>query len=191
MENQVITEKRKDGEGIRTVAYPKKFKNEESFAIYLKALKCLREDDYKCTKDYLKKALKIDPNNPIIIKDLGIAETRLYNYESASLLLQRAIELDSNLYLAYSSLGLTYYYDDQFRKGIQVLKLVPADSTNRIERTSLYYHFFMNYTKLYECDSALHYYNLINEFATNEIFLENVANFRENEFKKICPQHGI
>lgn len=188
MENQIITEKRKNDEGIRTIGYPKEFKNKESYSIYLKALECVRIDDYICCKEHLEEALSMDPDNPIIVKDLGLAETRLYNYDKASELLQRAIELDSNFYEAYCNLGLTYYYDDQFTKGIQVLKLVPVDSTNRIERGSLYYHLFMNYAQLKKCDSAFHYYNLIHEFATNEIFLENVERFKENVFKKNCPQ---
>jgi len=46
----------------------------------------------------------------------------------------------------------------------------------------------MNYTTLGECDSAYHYYRLILDFASNEVYLENVEEFKREELNKNCPQ---
>ncbi len=186
VENQIITEKTVKDEGIRTIAYPKKFENRESYSLYLQGLECIRRDEYKQAKVFFEKALKIDPKNSIIINDLGLTEKRLCNYDIASELFKKAIGLDSTYYEAYGNLGLNLYYDEKFNEAIQILKLPTIDSTSRIERGAIYYHLFMNFTKLENCDSAYHYYSLLKEFATNKIFLENVEEFKEDEFEKNC-----
>ncbi len=191
IENQVITEKRKSNAGIRTVAYPKKFENQKSYSKYLKALECVRQDDYECAKEYFEQALSIDPDNSIITNDLGLTEMRLFNYDKASELFLKAISLDSNYFIVYSNLGLNYYYDEQYDKAVNILKSVKIDSAGYRERRANYFHLFMNYTKLINCDSAYHYYGLAKKFATNEIYLENVEEFKEKEFIKYCPQQHI
>jgi len=191
MENKIITEERKSNEGIRTVAYPKKFKNQKSYSKYLKALECVRQDDFDCAKDYLEQALSTDPDNSIIINDLGLTEMRLFNYDKASKLFRKAISLDSNYFTAYNNLGLNYYYDEQYDKAVNILKSVKIDSADYLDRRANYFHLFMNYTKLMNCDSAYHYYSLIKKSATNEIYLENVEEFKEIELIKNCPQQRI
>ena len=186
---KVITEKRVKNGGIQTIVYPDTFENVESYSIYLKALKCSRKEDYKCSKKLLNEALIIDPSNDVICNSIGINEMRLYNYEKAAEYFKKAIELNDKYYRAYCNLGMNYYYDKKYLEGVRILKQVPADSIGQITRGSLYFHLLMNYTKLEHCDSAYHYYNLIQEFAQNEIFLENVEMFKDEELYKNCPQH--
>lgn len=190
-ENQNITEKVGDDDGIRTISYPKTFKNQEAYSIYLEGLKCVRKNDYQCCKERFERALAIDPNNRILLNDLGLTEKRLYNYDQARKLFLKAIALDSSYYRPYNNLGLTLYYDEKYAQAIEILKLVNIDSADLMERRGNYFHLFMNYTKLLNCDSAYHYYRLTRKTASNEIFLENVEEFHENEFKKNCPQQGI
>lgn len=133
--------------------------------------------------------MKIDPDNSTIINDLGLSEMRLFNYDRASEFFRKAISIDSNLYAAYNNLGLNFYYDEKYKEAVEILKSVKIDSTDYLERRANYYHLFMTYTKLVSCDSAYHYYNLINEFASNEIYLQSVEAFRQNEFIKNCPQN--
>ncbi len=186
LENTTITEKSGDSNGLRTIGYPKKFKNEKSYSIYLQALDCVRRDDYNGCIKHLQRAVELDPKNPIIYNDLGLAETRLENFDQGVIYLEKAIHLDSNFYSAYTNLGLNFYYDKKYEKGIQILKKVPIDSTGRSIRGSLFYHLFMNYTKLEECDSAYRYYGLIKEFAENDLFLENLEGYKKTDFDEIC-----
>jgi len=188
-ESQNITEKVGDNDGIRTISYPKTFKNQEAYSIYLEGLKCVRKNDYQCCKERFERALAIDPDNHIILNDLGLTEKRLYNYDKASELFQKAISKDSNYYTACNNLGLNLYYAEKYAEAIKVPRVVNNDSADHIQRRANFYHLFMNYTKLNNCDSAYYFYSLTKKIATNKIFLENIEEFEENEFKKNCPNN--
>jgi tetratricopeptide (TPR) repeat protein len=190
-EGSIITEYFENQNGIRTISYPEKFNNSEAYKYYVDALDCLREDDLECSKDNLEKALMIDSLNLILLNDLGNLETRFKNFDKSTELFLRAINIDSNFYQAYANLGLNYYYAKQYESGVDILKLVEIDSVHRITRRGVYLHLFMNYTGLKNCDSAFHYYNTVRNYATDKLILENAENFKENEFKKNCPQQSL
>ena len=184
----IISKSKRDG-GIKIFMSSKPFDNQEAYNLYLKGLNCIKRDRYKCAKKYLEKALKIEPNNPAILCDLGLIETRLFNYDLGSELLLKAISMDSTYYQAYTNLGLNFYYDKKRREAIDILKMVDLNNVNQLIQGTTYFHLFMNYSGLWECDSAYKYYILSKSLVDNKLLLENIENFKILEFNKNCPQY--
>mgnify|MGYP001319373955 CR=1 FL=1 len=190
MSNAPITEEVEGHGGIRTITHTEEFENRESYEFYMEGLRCMRKNDFQCCLKYLEKALRIDPENPVILNDLGLTEKRLFNYDRAILFLQKAIQLDSNYYAAYGNLSLTLYYAKRYQEAIDILKLANTDRAGLTERRSIYYHLFMNHTQLNNCDSAYHYYKKAVQLeTTNQLFLKNVRIFFIKEFNSHCPLH--
>jgi tetratricopeptide (TPR) repeat protein len=61
-----------------------------------------------------RKALIMEPENPLLWLNLGIAQQRTGDYEEALVSFQRALCIDNNLAEAWVSLGLIYYEREQF-----------------------------------------------------------------------------
>jgi tetratricopeptide (TPR) repeat protein len=61
-----------------------------------------------------RKALVMEPENPLLWMNLGIAQQRTGDYEEALLSFQRAVFIDDDLTEAWVSMGLIYYELEQF-----------------------------------------------------------------------------
>jgi tetratricopeptide (TPR) repeat protein len=60
------------------------------------------------------KALSIEPENPLLWLNLGIAQQRTGDYDEALNSLQRAVGIEYGLADAWVSMGLIYYEQEQF-----------------------------------------------------------------------------
>jgi tetratricopeptide (TPR) repeat protein len=61
-----------------------------------------------------QKALSMDPENPFLWMNLGIAQQRTGDYEEALGSFQRAVYIDDDLADAWNSMGLIFYELEQF-----------------------------------------------------------------------------
>jgi tetratricopeptide (TPR) repeat protein len=61
-----------------------------------------------------RKALIIEPENPLLWLNLGIAEQRTGDYDEALNSFQRAVSIEDHLAEAWVSMGLIYYELEQF-----------------------------------------------------------------------------
>ncbi len=61
-------------DGVMTILSSTEFDNKKAYNIYLKGLKCIKKEKYKCAKKYLEKAMNIDPNNTTILCDLRMTD---------------------------------------------------------------------------------------------------------------------
>ncbi|MCL2191116.1 MAG: tetratricopeptide repeat protein [Treponema sp.] len=61
-----------------------------------------------------RKALVMEPDNPLLWLNLGIAQQRTGNYEEAIDSFHRALRIDESLTEAWLSMGLIYYETEEF-----------------------------------------------------------------------------
>jgi tetratricopeptide (TPR) repeat protein len=61
-----------------------------------------------------RRALIMEPENPLLWMNLGIAQQRTGDYEEALLSFQRAVFIDDDLTESWVSMGLIYYELEQF-----------------------------------------------------------------------------
>jgi tetratricopeptide (TPR) repeat protein len=73
-----------------------------------------------------RKALIMDPENPLLWLNLGIAQQRTGEYEEALNSFQRAIYIEDGLADAWVSMGLIYYELEQFEQAEECYQLALA-----------------------------------------------------------------
>ena len=61
-----------------------------------------------------RKALRMEPENPLLWLNLGIAQQRTGDYEKAVGSFQKALSLDSSIAEAWHSMGLIFYEMEEF-----------------------------------------------------------------------------
>ena len=182
-----IIEPTEDG-GVRTIVKTNEFENDEAYSIYQEGLMLIRKDKYDEAKKKYHQALIIEPNNEVLFNSLGIAEMHLAIFDSSEAHFQKAIQIKPSYTIARNNLGLLYFYYGKYEMGISILNTVPIDSSSMMIKGANYYHLFMNYTGLGECDSAIHYYHLAKEHNTNDQYLKNIEEFMQDELVFICPE---
>ena len=69
-----------------------------------------------------QKALRIEPENPLLWLNLGIAQQKTGEYQEALLSYQKAACIDNSLSDAWGSMGLIYYELQQFDSAEQYYK---------------------------------------------------------------------
>jgi tetratricopeptide (TPR) repeat protein len=93
-----------------------------------KALKLIKQENYKSAEALLQQTLKVQPDNAKALQLLGIVQNHLDNYDSAIQSLQRAIELDPDNAEHHNNLALSYANRKEFDTA-----LAHAEQANYIE----------------------------------------------------------
>ena len=70
---------------------------------------------YEAIKEF-EKALVLDPANPLLWLNLGIAQQRIGEYQSALDSFQRSLNINSDLADAWGAMGLIYYELEHYEK---------------------------------------------------------------------------
>ena len=87
--------------------------------------------DYTSAINSLKKAKKIDPNNPSIYNNLGYYKLKQNKPFEAIPLLQKAIKLDPQFPNAHNNLGYAYLLNRDFHKSLKlIMKSIKLDNRN-------------------------------------------------------------
>jgi tetratricopeptide (TPR) repeat protein len=164
--------------------------------LYGKGSRYMKREKYRKAKPYFLEVLSIEPNNIHALNTLGIIEMRLHNFDQSEKHLKKVIEIEPAFSHSYIKLGLSYYYNDEFLKGISILKSMDYSNADNAVLSSNYFHLFMNYTRLYShddgyygCDSAFHYYQYAIRTSHNELLRENIELFKKHFFDYRCSHY--
>lgn len=190
-EDAVLTIEPTEVGGVRTIVQVKEFENKEAYHLFQVGRQLERRDRYDLAKRKYHQALKIDPKNPIILNAMGLADMSLNNFDSAETSFKKAIQINPEYFDAMNNLGLLYYYSGKYESGIGILKEVPIKELGVISKCANYYHQFMNYTGLAECDSAIHYYHLAKENSVHELYSKSIVEFMQEELVFRCPEFAL
>jgi tetratricopeptide (TPR) repeat protein len=90
------------------------------FELHAEGRKELEDGDIEKAKELFTVALKDDPQNKIILNDLGITEAQLGNYESSIENLKKALSLDSTYFEVYVNLSLSFTHKGDFYQAIKM-----------------------------------------------------------------------
>ena len=113
-----------------------------------------KKGKFETGKQLFLKALKIEPNNPTVLANLGLNRYMVYDYKNAIDHYQKSYEMsDSTYHIAAVNMGLTYYYDKQFEKGIEITTYVIDNAEDEFILTTARVHRGLNYFGKQECNN--------------------------------------
>lgn len=131
------------------------FQNSEAEKLNEEGVQMSKNGDYKSGKAFFLKALEIEPDNPTILSNLGLNNYFTKDYESAKIYYQKAYTLsDSTYHIAAINLGLTYFYNKEFDKGIEICNYVINSTEDKVILCTAYVHRSLNYLGKDECQKA-------------------------------------
>ena len=122
---------------------PTKYVNEKTKELSSLAYELRGKKRYRESILLYKKALKIEPENEMLLFDLSEAYARVGELDSAIALLDKAIEIDSSYAAFYSNRGLLYYKQSKNRQAEKdYLRALKLDSTIVSFHTNLSFTYY-------------------------------------------------
>lgn len=131
------------------------YKNTEANDLNEKGVDLSITGNYYEAQIAFKKSLKIEPDNPTTLSNLGLNNFMLYEYDNAIKYYQEAYKIsDSTYHMAAINLGLTYYYKKDFNKGIEITTYVINNTTDTSILSTAYTHRALNFIGNNNCEKA-------------------------------------
>ncbi|MDP4202453.1 MAG: hypothetical protein Q8861_07140 [Bacteroidota bacterium] len=131
---------------------------------------------------FISEANKIEPNNADILNEFGVIKMRLHQFNLSEKYFRQAIKINSSCFGAFINMGLMYYYWNKYNDGIIILKSMNFKKASNSFISSNYFHLFMNYTGLQNCDSAYCYYMKFKNLNTNKLSDDNIEKFKREKY---------
>jgi len=138
------------------------FENDNAADLNQKGIELSKSGYYDKGKEAFLKSLEIEPNNPTTLSNLGLNRYSDYDYDNAIKYYQKSYKIsDSTYHIAAINLGLTYFYNMQFDKGIEITNYVIYNTNDKDLLSSAYVHRALNYLGNDECEEAQNDLNYI------------------------------
>jgi tetratricopeptide (TPR) repeat protein len=133
------------------------------------AYKAFLSSDYQKAKMNLYQAINYDKNDPENYTLMGTILTSLKEYDSALVMLQKAIELFPENFYAYDKLGVLYMFWNKNKKAIDALRKAIYLRTNY---SNAYLNLAGAFQNVAQYDSALYYYDIAHAMMPKNIELQ-------------------
>jgi tetratricopeptide (TPR) repeat protein len=131
------------------------FKDEKAANLNEKGIELSKSGNYEEGKEVFLRALELEPNNPTTLSNLGLNRFLDYDYHNAIEYYQKSYKIsDSTYHIAAINLGLTYFYNEEFDKGIEITNFVIESTNDKDILSSAYVHRALNYLGNDECEKA-------------------------------------
>lgn len=131
------------------------YNNQSAADLNEKGIELSQSGDLSEGKEVFLEALKLEPNNPTTLSNLGLNRFLDYDYDNAIKYYQKSYTIsDSTYHIAAVNLGLTYYYTEKFDQGIVITNYVIKHATDSNILSSAYVHRALNYLGQEKCDKA-------------------------------------
>ena len=131
------------------------YENATASKLNEKGIELSKSGNYKQGEEVFLKALELEPNNPSTLNNLGLNQYLAYDYENAIKYYQESYKnSDSTYHIAAINLGLTYFYNEEFDKGIAITNYVIKNTSDNDFIASAIVHRALNYLGKNECNKA-------------------------------------
>lgn len=140
-----------------------------------------KSGNFKKGRESFLKALELEPNNPTTLSNLGLNYYLTNDYNTAIKYYKKSYKAsDSTYHIAAVNLGLTYYYNKEFEKGIEITNYVINNTIDVEVLSSAYVHRALNYLGSNRCNDAQADLNhIVNNFSQ-----ENNIEYHIRDLKK-------
>ena len=130
-------------------------KSDEALDWNSKGIELSKSGDYIQARKMFLKANSIEPNNPVILNNLGLNRSSVKEFDQAIEFFKKAyIKSDSTYHLAGVNLSLTYYRKGDYNNGIKTSNHIIRNATDKSLLAMARVHRAFNFAGNKECDKA-------------------------------------
>ncbi len=160
-----------DKDRSRTVSYDNfDYQNNKASELNSTGLNLAKNGKYNESIKYFEQSIKMEPNNPITLNNIGVAYYELgENYKSIEYLNRAILASDSSYYPAFSNLLNNYSVLNKTELSIELSSYSIKNSKDNFVTSWSYIHRINNYIKQGKCGLARKdYEHLIMKFPNDE-----------------------
>lgn len=162
--------------------------NNEARDLFIKGLNLVEMGQFEEAKPYFIKADKLELNNIIILNALANTEARVGDFETASTMYEKNIELYPSYFNNYVNYGQFLGANHEYQKAVDILlkgKEYLSDSDSSYEISAYYFNLALAYMYLSDCENALKYAYEAQTITRDEI-IENSSISLIKEIQRRC-----
>jgi tetratricopeptide (TPR) repeat protein len=132
-----------------------KFETKKSEKLNSEGIELSKKNEYKKAEKIFLNALKIEPNNSIILNNLGNVKKFQNEYEESVKYYEKSLLVSDSLYLNSAlNIGIVSYQTEKYNKSLKLLEYVISESNNLKLTEIAYYNLVLVYLKQNECEKA-------------------------------------
>ncbi len=167
------------------------FKSEKASALNEKGVDYGKKGYSKKANELLLEALKIEPDNPTILNNLGLVNGHLKNPKKSISYFQQSLSVSDSTYLsAGTNLSLEYYNIGEYQKGIEIANFVLKNTKNKYQEVGARIHKSFCLAGKGECGKTKAELKIIKTYAEEFDNLEYQIEIIENKLNN-CVQQGV
>ena len=168
-----------------------KFETKESDKYNAEGIELSKKNEFNKAEIKFLKALKIEPNNPTILNNLGNIKKYKYEYEESISYYEKSLIVSDSLYFNSAlNLGVVSYYVENYNKSLKLLEYVRSESNNLKLIKIAYYNLTLVYIAMNECDKAKTEFKKVKKLFENDIQFIEQYEYLETKIKN-CAQHRV
>lgn len=143
-----------------------------------------KESNFVEAQKLFKEALKLEPNNPVILNNLGFTEHSLDHSNDANQYYLKAIEIDSTYIKTYANYSLFLYENGDYKKAVKIAEYGIQNTEDNEIMGLCFYHATLSLNQLNECAKAKEYYEqFITLFGEDKRFVASYENLKQEMIK--------
>lgn len=160
------------------------FENAKAKELNDKGQLAAKETNFIEAQKYFKEALKLEPNNPEILNNLGFTEHSLDHSNDANQYYLKAIEIDSTYIKTYANYSLFLYENGDYKNAIKIAEYGIENTEDNEVMGLCFYHATLSLNQLNECSKAKEYYEkFISLFGEDKRFVASYENLKQEMIK--------
>lgn len=168
-----------------------KFETKESNKFNTEGIELAKKNEFNKAEIKFLKALKLEPNNPTILNNLGNIKKSKYEYDESINYYEKSLIVSDSLYFNSAlNLGIVSYKIKNYNKSLKLLEYVTSESTDLKLIKIAYYNLALVYIAMNECDKAKTELKKMKKLFENNIQFIEQYEYLETRIKN-CAQHRV
>lgn len=179
-EKQEFTSQKTTNKGANIVEPNDEIENEEASELNTKAIEYVGKGNYKTAQNLLLKAIQLEPNNAVILNNLGLTEMEIGEFDKTVDYFNRAYTVSEKKYIqAMSNLALLYYRSGKHELAIEQSIFVLGQNPSTSVSLSTNFTLAITFADSGKCKKAQEYYIKLKGFENIKSFNVQMINLEQ------------
>jgi tetratricopeptide (TPR) repeat protein len=167
-----------------------KFETKKADKLNSEGIEFSKKSEHKKAEKIFLNALKIEPNNPTILNNLGNVKKAQNDYIESIKYYEKSLLVSDSLYLKSAlNIGIVSYKTENYNKSLKLLKYVISKSNNLKLTEIAYYNLVLVYIKQNKCEKAKTELKKAEKIFENNFQFVEQYEYLKKEIKNCVQQH--